>query len=124
MMQEAPDIYTNLAFMFSKGTFVAVGRIDGQNQGLNVYEIEEEPIENSVNGIFNKTGTAAFAVNVEDLQKHQPWRDFFNKELNYLSLGAVFLGEAKNHYRYFRPSLYDHIIYVDQTRAAVPLRTR
>lgn len=122
IMQEAPDTYTNLAFMFSKGSFVAVGRINDQNQGLNTYEIEEEPIENSVNGTFNKTGTAAFTVDVEDLQKYQAWNDYFSQEPKYLSLGAVFLGEAKNHYRNFSPTLYDRIIYMDQTKAAMPLR--
>jgi erythromycin esterase len=122
IMQEDPDTYTNLAFMFSKGSFVAVGRINDQNQGLNTYEIDEEPLTNSVNGIFNEANTPAFTVALQDLQKHQAWKDYFNQNLSYLSLGAVFLGKAQDHYRYFQPSLYDRIIYIDQTKAALPLR--
>lgn len=122
IMQEAPDTYTNLAFMFSKGSFVAVGRINDQNQGLNTYEIDEEPLKNSVNGIFNKANKPAFTIALQDLQKHRAWNNYFNQSLSYLSLGAVFLGKAQDHYRYFRPSLYDRIIYIDQTEAALPLR--
>ena len=122
IMQEAPDSYTNLAFMFSKGSFVARGRVDGRTTELRTHEIDEEPLKNSVNGVFNKANTPAFAVALEDLQKHQAWQDYFNQNLSYLSLGAVFLGNAQDHYRYFRPSLYDRIIYIDQTKAAVPLR--
>ncbi len=122
LLQELPNDYSTVGFMFSKGDFTAVGYENDQYTGLKKHTIDEQPQEESLTEIFYNTSNSAFTVSVNDLQKHTEWNDFFSEDRHYLSIGAVFNGQPENYYRNFHSDLYDRIIYFDVTTASQTFR--
>ncbi len=122
LLEDLPNDYSTVSFMFSKGDFTAVGYQNEQSTGLKEHTIDEQPQEESLIEVFHNTNSSAFTVGVNDLQKHTEWNDFFSEDTRYLSIGAVFNGEPENYYRNFHPGLYDRIIYFDATTASQTFR--
>ena len=122
LLQELPNDYTTLGFMFAQGNFTAVGYDNDQPTGLKEHTIDTVPEKESLTEIFHNTSNPTFAISVDDLRKHTEWSDFFGEGTKYLSIGAVFNGEPENYYRSFHPALYDRIIYFDNTTATQTFR--
>ncbi|MEM9832311.1 MAG: erythromycin esterase family protein [Bacteroidota bacterium] len=122
LLQELPNDYSTVSFMFSRGSFTAVGYEDEQYTGLQEHTIDEEPQQESLTEVFHNASSSTFTIGVTDLQKHTEWSDFFSKGTQYLSIGAVFNDQPEDYYRRFRPNLYDQIIYFDNTTASQPFR--
>ena len=114
------DDYTTVAFMFSRGDFTAVKVEDEKFTGLGKQTIDAAPMATSLNGVFSNASHATFTVAVSDLQKHDVWNDYFAQGTTYLSVGSAYNNQPSNYYRGFSPTLYDRIIYIDQTTASVP----
>ncbi|MEM1135538.1 MAG: erythromycin esterase family protein [Bacteroidota bacterium] len=112
------DEYITVAFLFSKGSFTAVGRSGDDFTGLGNHIINDEPLANSINNIFANVNQSVFTTKVENLQKHNEWQKAFSNNLRYLQIGAVFNNQPHDYYSTFRPSLFDYIIYFDNTTAS------
>lgn len=122
ILQELPNDYSTVGFMFSQGSFTAVSYENDQFAGLKKHTIDTKPEKESLTEIFHNTSSPTFTISVNDLRKHTEWSDFFGEGTKYLSIGAVFNGEPENYYRSFRPMLYDRIIYFDNTTATQTFR--
>jgi erythromycin esterase len=122
LLQELPSDYSTVGFMFSKGEFTARGFENDQVSALTQHTISDEPQKESLNEVFYNASSPTFTVSVSDLQKYTEWNDFFSKDPRYLSIGAVFNNQPEDYYRGFHPSLYDQIIYFDNTTASQPFR--
>ncbi|WKN41012.1 erythromycin esterase family protein [Tunicatimonas pelagia] len=118
LLQELPNDYSTVGFMFAQGSFTAVGFEGNQSTGLKEHTISEQPQEESLIEVFHNTNSSAFAVRMSDLQKYTEWNDFFNEGTRYLSIGSGFNDQPEDYYRSFHPSLYDQIIYFDNTTAS------
>ncbi|MEM8970372.1 MAG: erythromycin esterase family protein, partial [Bacteroidota bacterium] len=122
LLQELPNDYSTVSFMFSQGDFTARGFENDQIAELDQHTITEKPQEESLTEVFHNASNSAFTVSMSDLQKHTEWNDFFNEGTRYLSIGAVFNNQPQDYYRSFHPNLYDRIIYFDNTNASQPFQ--
>ena len=122
LLQELPNDYSTVSFMFSQGDFMARGFENDQIAELDQHTITEKPQEESLTEVFHNASSSTFTIGVGDLQKHTEWSDFFKEGTRYLSIGAVFNNQPQDYYRSFHPNLYDRIIYFDNTNASQPFR--
>ena len=119
LTNDLADDYTTVAFMFSRGDFTAVKVENEMSVGLGKQTIDTAPMATSLNGVFSNASHATFTVAVPDLQKHKEWNDYFTQGTTYLSVGATYNNQPSDYYFGFSPTLYDRIIYFDQTNASV-----
>lgn len=113
------DDYHMLGFLFSKGSFNAIG-ISGANYlPLAARAIIEEPKANSVNAIFSSANEPVFSIALSDLNNHPEWVSAFSDGLEFFHFGSVF-GTTPDYFP-FKRTHYDQIIYFDQTNAATIL---
>jgi len=113
------DDYHMLGFLFSKGSFNAIG-ISGANYlPLAARAITEEPKANSVNAIFSSANEPVFSIAISDLDNYPEWVSAFSDGLEFFHFGAVF-GTTPDYFP-FKRTYYDQIIYFDHTNAATIL---
>ncbi|HLN56877.1 MAG TPA: erythromycin esterase family protein [Bacteroidales bacterium] len=117
-----PDNFTNIGFLFSRGTFNAVGMEGTQYTSLKEQEIVKDPVENSINYVMSQCNQAAFAVKVSTLQGNNQWMESFTGGLQYFDIGAVYNNVPKDYYRKFYPASFDYLVYIDKTSASVLLK--
>ncbi len=116
LRNEHGDNYTTIGFLFSKGTFTAVGHDGQQFTSLETQSIDEEPSINSINYIMSKSEPLVFSIEIQDLQKHNEWNNSIDN-LVYFQIGSVFIVRPENHYSTFNSSFFDRIIYIENSTA-------
>jgi erythromycin esterase len=115
------DEYATIGFLFSQGTFTAVGMEGSQYTGLETQTLDTLPRENSLNAIMSNTQEPAFSIELIRLQAYVNWFVAFNKEMEYFQMGAVYNNVPGDYYSTFDPFLFDYLIYFDRSTASVPL---
>lgn len=115
------DDYCTLGFLFSQGSFTAVGTEDSQHSGLGVQVLDTIPKENSLNAIMSYTQEPAFSIEIKRLQSYLNWFVAFNKDLQYFQMGAVYNNKPGDYYSTFDPFYFDYLIYFDKSTASVLL---
>lgn len=110
------DEYQVVGFGFSKGSFTAYG-----SGTVNTKRINDDPVRDSYNFLFNRTQTEGFIIDMRQLQNSN-LRSWFLLSKRFLSLGSTFEGSALRYYN-FAPLLehYDVLVYFDETTNSVLL---
>ena len=112
------DQYATIGFLFSQGTFTAMG-IEGENYtGLDTQTLDTIPRENSLNAIMSYTREPAFSIDLETLQNYLGWYNAFEKGMEFFQMGAVYNNRPENYYSSFDPDLFHFIIYFDKSTAS------
>lgn len=116
------DNYTTIGFLFSRGTFTAVGMEGDQYTGPKDQVIDADPRENSINYVMAQCKKSVFAINILSLLNHNEWYEeiYFNN-MQFFQIGAVFNNIPQDYYTKFRPEFFDYIIYFDKSNASVLL---
>ena len=115
------DEYATIGFLFSQGTFTAVGMEGSQSMGLETQTLDTLPRENSLNAIMSYTQEPAFSIELIRLQAYVNWFVAFNKDMEYFQMGAVYSNNPGDYYSTFDPFLFDYLIYFDRSTASVLL---
>ena len=115
------DEYAILGFLFSQGSFTAVGMEGEQYTALETQTLDTLPKENSLNAIMSYTGEPAFSIELLRLQAYVNWFLAFNKDMEYFQIGAVYNNKPGDYYAQFDPFLFDYLIYFDKSTASVLL---
>jgi erythromycin esterase-like protein len=115
------DEYATIGFLFSQGTFTAVGMEGDQYTEVATQTLDTIPIENSLNAIMSYTQEPAFSIELRRLQAYTNWFIAFNDDMEYFSMGAVYNNEPGDYYSHFDPFFFDYLIYFDRSTASVPL---
>lgn len=115
--------YVTIGFLFSKGTFTAVGMQGDQYTGFKAQVIEVDPKENSVNFVMAQSKESAFSVKIGYLLNYQEWYDALciNK-MHFFQIGSVFNNVPQDYYSIFDPSFFDYIIFFDKSTSSVILQ--
>ena len=113
--------YAPIGFLFSKGSFTAVGMEGTLFTGPEVQVIEMDPKKNSINFVMANSKESVFSVKVADLQIYSEWNDAFASGIQYFDIGAVFNNKPEDYYYVFQPTYFDRIIYFDKSSASIPL---
>lgn len=122
LYQELVGEYGMVGFLFSQGTFTAVGREGEQYTGLGTQTLDTIPLDNSLNALLSYTQIPAFSVRIGDLLWQPEWLSLLNSNnLMYFQMGAVYNYKPENYYSVFNPDFFDWLIYFDQSTATVPL---
>ncbi len=115
--------YATVGFLFSKGTFTAVGKQGDQYTGLKEQVINTEPKKNSLNFEMSQCEESVFSVKIGYLLNHKEWHDvLFYNGIQYFQIGAVFNNVPLDYYSSFSPGFFDYIIYFDKSNASVVLQ--
>jgi erythromycin esterase len=112
------DQYTSVGFLFSQGTFTAVGMEGDSYTDLGTQTLNDLPREGSLNALMSYTGQAAFSVEVESLRNYLAWYDAFEKGMEYFFIGSAYNNRPGDYYISFDPDLYDYLIYFDRSTAS------
>ncbi len=118
LKEEHGSDYSIIGFLFSKGSFTAVGH-DGQNYtSLASQSISQEPQDNSINFLMSSSTEPLFSIEIDKLQEHTEWNNSLN-DLRYFEIGAVFNPSQPGiYYQSFDSEYFDYIIYFDETTAS------
>ena len=112
------DQYATVGFLFSQGTFTAVG-MEGENYTeLGTQILDTVPRDNSLNAIMSYTSVPAFSVEIETLRNYLGWFQAFEKGMEYFQMGAVYNNRPADYYSTFDPDLFHYIIYFDKSTAS------
>lgn len=117
------DNYVPIGFLFSKGTFNAVGKEGNQYTGLKTQVLDSDPLENSLNYIMSQCEEPAYSVKISHLTNHQEWFDalcFDN--IQYFEIGSAFNYVPQDYYSRFNPAYFNYLIYFDNSTATVILQ--
>lgn len=116
------DNYVPIGFLFSKGTFTAIGKEGDQYTGLKIQVIDTDPKENSVNYVMAQCKEPVFSIMIRYLLNQKEWYDeiYFNN-MQYFQIGSVFNNVLQDYYARFSPGFFDYIIYFDKSNASVIL---
>jgi erythromycin esterase-like protein len=116
--QKMGHAYTKIGFLFSTGSFTAVG-MQGTQYALQKHEISADPLQNSLNYIMAQCDEPAFSIKISKLISHKEWYDalYFN-DMQYFQIGSVFNSVPQNYYSTYGPGFFDYIIYFDNTTAS------
>jgi len=115
------DQYATIGFLFSQGTFTAVG-MDGENfTALETQTLDTAPKENSLNAIMHYAGEPAFSIEIEALQNYLGWYNAFEKGIDFFSTGSAYNNHPEDYYSVFDPDWFHYIIYFDKSNASVLL---
>jgi erythromycin esterase-like protein len=112
------DQYATVGFLFSKGTFTAVGMDDGNYTELGTQTLDTVPRENSLNALMSYTREPAFSVEIEALRNYLAWFNAFEYGLEYFQMGAVYNNNPSDYYTTFYLNLLQYIIYFDTSTAS------
>ena len=115
------DEYATIGFLFSQGTFTAVGMEGDQYSILATQTLDTIPRENSLNAIMSYTREPAFSIELLRLQAYTNWFIAFNKDMEYFSMGSVYNNKPGDYYTRFDPFFFDYLIYFDQSTASALL---
>ncbi len=115
------DQYTSVGFLFSQGTFTAVGMDGDSYTDLGTQTLDSIPREGSLNALMSYTGKAAFSVEVEALRNYLAWYNAFENYMEYFFIGSGYNNRPGDYYISFDPDLYDYLIYFDRSTASVLL---
>jgi erythromycin esterase len=113
--------YATIGFLFSRGSFTAVGFEGGQYTSPKEQLIDVDPSENSINFVMSRCKESVFSVKVADLQNHSEWSDAFASGIYYFDIGSVFNYNLADYYKVFKPTFFDFQIYFDKSTASVLL---
>ena len=112
------DQYATVGFLFSKGTFTAVGMDGGNYTELGTQTLDTVPRENSLNALMSYTREPAFSVKIEALRNYLAWFNAFEYGLEYFQMGAVYNNNPSDYYTTFYLNLLQYIIYFDTSTAS------
>lgn len=118
---ELGDAYSTIGFLFSQGTFTAVGMEGDQYTSLATQTLDTIPRENSLNAIMSYTREPAFSIELRRLQAYVNWFVAFNKDMEYFHIGSVYNNIPGSYYSRFDPFYYDYLIYFDKSTASMVL---
>jgi erythromycin esterase len=111
------DQYAILGFLFSQGTFTAVG-MEGENYtGLETQTLDTIPKENSLNALMSYTLEPAFFIDLDILRNYLAWYNAFEEYMEYFQMGAVYNNNPEDYYSGFDPDYYHYMIYFDKSTA-------
>lgn len=114
--------YEVIAFGFTNGRFTAVKKSASRYLGLRSHTINDAPRVRSFNFLFDRVPQRAFTVDLDKLDTNRVWREFLNETHQFLEIGSVFTGIARDYYRHVDLDTYYHrIIYYKRTAAAEQL---
>jgi len=121
LKQDFGNNYSSIAFLFSQGSFTAVGSSGNPNTGLGEQVINVAPQKNSINYVMYQSTEAAFSVEIEKLQQYGIWNDAFVNGIEYFDIGSTYNNNLEDFYRVFSPIFYYYIIYFDKSTASILL---
>lgn len=117
------DNYATVGFLFSRGTFTAVGMQGDQYTSLESQVINTDPKENSLNYVMDQCKESVFSIKIGNLLNHKEWYDeIYYNNMQYFQMGAVYNNVPENYYSTFSPGFFDYIIYFDISNASVILQ--
>ena len=114
---ELGDQYATLGFLFSQGTFTAVGMEGETFTGLETQTLDTIPKENSLNAIMSYAGEPAFSIELEALGNYLGWYNAFEKGMKYFFIGSAYNNSPGDYYVDFDPDYYHYMIYFDRSTA-------
>lgn len=119
LFQNQGEHYRSIGFGFSTGEFNAEAENEtGQIVGVESFEIESEPREDSINQIWRRASHSDFVFDIEVFMADSEWHNQLTEALPFLMVGSSYNGNPPDYYRSTDiPLLYDMIIYFDSTRA-------
>jgi erythromycin esterase len=115
---ELGDQYFTLGFLFSQGTFTAVGMEGETYTGLETQTLDTIPKENSLNAIMSYTGEPAFSIELEALGNYLGWYNAFEKGMEHFQMGSVYNNNPEDYYTTFDPDWFNYMIYFDRSTAS------
>jgi len=111
------DQYAILGFLFSRGSFTAVG-MEGENYtGLDTQTLDTIPKENSLNALMSHTLEPAFSIDLDVFWKYLPWYNAFEAGIEYFQMGSVYNNSPGDYYSTFDRDYYHYMIYFDKSTA-------
>ena len=116
------DQYATIGFLFSRGSFTAVGMEGETFTELGPQTIEANPKENSLNALMSHTDMPAFSIELDALSNYVAWYNAFEAFMEYFFIGSAFNNNPEDYYISFDPDLYHYMIYFDKTKASVLLQ--
>jgi erythromycin esterase len=121
LTDEFANDYTSIGFLFSQGSFTAVGLEGGQSTGLGTQTITVTPKTASLNYMFSLSKEPVFSVKISDLGNSSEWNNVFANSLQYFQIGALYNNMPETNYSVFDPTFLDYMIYFDKTTASTLL---
>lgn len=115
------DQYATVGFLFSRGTFTAVGMEGGTYTEPGDQILDSIPKAGSLNALMSHTGEAAFAIEIGALANYVAWYNAFENYMEYFFMGSGYNNRPGDYYVNFDPDLYHYLIYFDQSTASVLL---
>lgn len=112
--------YLNLGFVFSQGSFQAIGMQDGKMRKLDEFTLGDPP-ESHASVAFARTGKPLLVLDLRTLPGQGVVHDWFTAAHAVRDTGAVFSTEQNMTEAHILPELYDAVIFVDRTTRARPL---
>lgn len=119
---EFPSDYTNLGFLFSKGSFTAITQTGSSFGALTTQVLDDDPKLGSLNDVMFRANTDVFTVKISDLQSHDEWTQAFLGGIEYFQMGAVYNKEPSDYYSPFIADFFDRLIYFERTTASIPVK--
>jgi hypothetical protein len=92
------DQYAILGFLFSKGTFTAVGMEGETYSGPGTQTLDTIPKENSLNALMSYSGEPAFSIELEVIRNYLGWYNAFEKGMEYFQMGSVYNNHPEDYY--------------------------
>ena len=112
------DQYAILGFLFSKGTFTAVGMEGETYTSLGTQTMDTIPKENSLNALMSYTGEPAFSIELEVIRNYLGWYNAFEKGMEYFQMGSGYNNRPGDYYSTFDPDYFHYIIYFENSTAS------
>jgi len=112
------DQYAILGFLFSQGTFTAVGMEGETYTGLETQTLDTIPKENSLNALMSYTLEPAFFIDLVVLRNYLGWYNAFEDYMEYFQMGSVYNNNPEDYYSSFDPDYYHYMIYFDKSTAS------
>ena len=112
------DQYATVGFLFSRGTFTAVGMEGNTYTELGEQSLDSIPKAGSLNAIMYHTGKAAFSIEVDALANYVAWYNAFEIGMQYFFMGSAYNNRPGDYYVNFDPDLYHYLIYFENSTAS------
>ncbi len=112
--------YKILGFSFSTGTLLAW---DSSLNFPGVFEIEEDPIDDSINLIFHHASEPVFAFHLSAVSAGSEWSRWLEEERFMIAIGAIYYTTAhQNYVKGVLAAQYDWLVHFDHAETSVPLQ--
>lgn len=109
--------YVNLGFVFARGSFQAM---TGESKGHPEVVTVGPPPAGGAGAAFARAGLPLFVLDLRNLPRSGPVRDWFAAAHPVREIGALYDGEKEMSSRQVLPDLYDAVIFVERTTPARP----